>query len=413
MGILIVDDEPSVRLMLQTILEDAGYGDVAVAESAQAAFSRLGVGEPSFNPMSIDLVLMDISMPGTDGVEACRCIKSVPQLQDIPVMMVTGVAGSTELEAAFAAGAVDYIIKPPNIVEMLARVRSTLDLKREMDRRKSAYVSGLEEKNRELELAFVQLEQKNRELEEASLAKTQILATATHELKTPLTSIVGYVDRMLMRQDSVGWLNQKQQRYLEAVRKNAHRLKALVDDLLDVSRIEAGVLDLRPIDLDIRAEIEDVVQSMNHQLTDRNMEVALDLPPDLGKVRADRLRFSQIMSNLLSNACKYSPTGSTLRVAASEDFHRVQIDVADNGVGISNDDLSKLFTKFFRADNSPTREVSGYGLGLYIVRHLVEAHGGTIWADSELGKGTSFHFTLNKSGPSAAHSDSPTLAEPG
>jgi response regulator RpfG family c-di-GMP phosphodiesterase len=193
---LVVDDDPAVRMMLETILKDVGYQEVVTAESAIQAFKYLGMEDPASASVSLELVLMDISMPEINGVEACRQIKAVPHLKDIPIMMVTGLADSKDLEAAFDAGAIDYVIKPPNIVEMLARVRSATDVKREMDRRQSAYIRDLEAKNRELERAFAQLEQKNRELEEASLAKTQILTTATHELKTPLTSIIGYVDRM-------------------------------------------------------------------------------------------------------------------------------------------------------------------------------------------------------------------------
>jgi signal transduction histidine kinase len=412
MSMLVVDDDPAVRLMLETILRDSGYSEVVTAESAIQAFRHLGMEDSDTAPVSAELILMDISMPEINGVEACRRIKSVSRLKDIPIMMVTGLADSKDLEAAFAAGATDYIIKPPNIVEMLARVRSATDVKREMDRRKSAYISDLEAKNRELERAFAQLEQKNRELEEASLAKTQILTTSTHELKTPLTSIIGYVDRILMRQDSVGQLNVKQQRYLETVQKNAHRLKALVDELLDVSRIEAGILELTLLDLEVGPEVEDVVQSMRNQLSDKQIKLDVAIPSDLPGIRADRLRFWQVISNLLSNACKYSPAGSTVTVTASEKEGMIQIDIADTGIGISSKDQARLFTKFFRADNSPTREVSGTGLGLYITKHLVEAHGGSIWTESRLGQGTTFHFTWKKAATLSKNGATPSQARP-
>jgi signal transduction histidine kinase len=315
------------------------------------------------------------------------------------------------LQTAFAAGAVDYITKPPNIGEMLARVSSALEMKREMDRRKSAYVTNLEEKNRQLELAFAELEQKNRELEAASLAKTQILSTATHELKTPLTSIVGYIDRILLRRDKVGPLNERQQHYLETVQKNAHRLKALVDDLLDVSRIEAGSLELTLLELDVRYEIIDAIQLMQNQIGEKEIHLALNISADLGQIKADRLRFCQVISNLLSNACKYSPVGAAITVTAREASGQVQIDVADTGMGISEEDQARIFTKFFRADNSSTREVSGTGLGLYITKHLIEAHGGNIWVESQLGKGTIFHFTWPCSDQSLESSGRPRPAE--
>ncbi|MFQ6026707.1 MAG: ATP-binding protein [Dehalococcoidia bacterium] len=390
MSILIVDDFPGVRFTLEATLREAGYHDLLLADSAKEAFQKLGMeGHDAVTP-DVDLILMDISMPEVDGVEACQRIKASPRLRDIPIIMVTGLADVQNLESAFAAGAVDYITRPPQRVEMLARVGSALDGKREMDRRKSAYVYDLENKNRELEIAFAALEEKNRQLEEASLAKTQILSTATHELKTPLTSIVGYIDRMLLREDTVGSLSERQRRYLETVQKNAHRLKALVDDLLDISRIEAGSLQVSLIDLSVPLEIEDVIQSLKTQIRDKDIEVVLEIAPDLPDIKGDRLRFSQVMGNLLSNAVKYSPNHATVTIEAKEHQAYVQVSVSDTGIGMSGEDQAHLFTKFFRADNSSTREQSGTGLGLYITKHLVEAHGGGIWAKSRLGEGTTF-----------------------
>ena len=271
MSILVVDDLPDYRRMMQAVLEDAGYSDVITDGSTQEAFTILGMADPALPTPGVDLILLDINMPETDGVAACQRIKNESKLRDIPVIMVTGVAANEKLEQAFSAGATDYILKPTNPAEMLARIGSALELKHEMERRKSGYVSDLEEKNRELELAFLELEQKNQELEEASLAKTQILSTATHELKTPLTSIIGYIDIILMRQNKVGPLNEKQQRYLETAQRNSYRLKSLVDDLLDISRIESGGLDLTPSELELWPEIEETVTGMQTQITDKNM----------------------------------------------------------------------------------------------------------------------------------------------
>ena len=168
MSILVVDDLPGARLLMETTLNSGGYSEVVTLESAQDAFQRLGLDDPTGPAADVDMILMDIDMPEINGVEACRRIKAVPQFQDIPIIMVTGLADSQNLESAFAAGAVDYITKPPNPLEMLARIGSALDLKREMDRQKTSYVSELEKKNRELELAFAELGNKNGELEELS-----------------------------------------------------------------------------------------------------------------------------------------------------------------------------------------------------------------------------------------------------
>jgi len=250
------------------------------------------------------------------------------------------------------------------------------------------------------------IEEKNRELEQESLAKTQILSTASHELKTPLTSILGYVNRVLLEQERVGPLNERQQRYLEIVRKNSLRLNVLINDLLDTSKIASGSLELSLTELDVRHEIEDVLRSMQTLVEEKQIDVVLDISPELPRIQADSLRFSQVIANLLSNAYKYSPEGATATVTAKEGPGLIQIDISDTGIGISKADQSKLFTKFFRADNSSTREESGTGLGLFITRHLIEAHGGKIWVESEEGKGTIFSFTLPQACVENGHEDS-------
>lgn len=163
MSVLIVDDSQHSRLLLTAFLKGAGYRDVLALESAREAFKHLGMNDLEGNAAGSDLILMDITMPELDGIEACRRIKATPELQDIPVIMVTAHDEAKYLDEAFAAGAMDYITKPVDKVELRARVRSALALKHEMDSRKLAYVK----------------------LGEESLAKTQILSTVSHELKRP------------------------------------------------------------------------------------------------------------------------------------------------------------------------------------------------------------------------------------
>ena len=238
------------------------------------------------------------------------------------------------------------------------------------------------------------LKQKNSELEQASQAKSQILATVTHELKTPLTSVMGYVDRLLLHQDKVGPLNDRQQRYLETVQSSSLGLRALINDLLDISRIESGTLEITLTDLQAGEAIEEVVQATKGLIGEKQLRLLLNIPSSLPPVRADQLRFSQVINNLLSNACKYSTEGATIAITAKEVNNLIQIEFADTGIGISERDQSQLFTKFFRSDNSSTRSVSGIGLGLFITKHLVEAQGGEIWVRSQEGKGSTFSFSL-------------------
>ena len=190
-------------------------------------------------------------------------------------------------------------------------------------------------------------------------------------------------------------------------------MKSLVDDLLDISRIESGELELNPVELQLGSEIEEIVTGMQTQIDEKKIDLVLDIPQGLCPVMADRLRLTQVMTNLVSNACKYSPQGARVTIQAREEDEGVRIDVSDTGIGISPEDQEQLFTKFFRADNSPTREVSGSGLGLYITKHLIEAHGGRIWASSRIGEGTTFSFTWPKAGQAAAVPAAPEAGRAG
>lgn len=379
MSILIVDDSEDNRTLLRAILRNAGYAEVLTAASAHDAFDHLGMHDLASGETGIDLILMDIMMPEVDGIEACRRIKADTRLRDIPIIMVTALTEANYIEASFEAGAMDYVTKPVNKIEVLARIRSALSLKQETEARKCAYI---------------ELEEKNQELAQESLAKTQILTTATHEFKTPLTGIVACVDRLLLDRDTVGPLNERQERYLEQIEGISLRLNTLIDDLLAISRIESGSLELSLKKMQVLPGVQEAVESTQILLAEKQILVVLDIPHDLSPVKADQLRFSQIITNLLSNACKYSPEGATVTIAAREAAEQVQIDVSDTGIGISKVDQSKLFTKFFRADNSLSRSTSGNGLGLYITKHLVEVHGGKIWVQSKEGKGSTFSFTL-------------------
>ena len=235
-------------------------------------------------------------------------------------------------------------------------------------------------------------------MEQSSLAKTQILSTASHELKTPLTSIMGYVERLLSEQESMGTLNEHQRLYLEVVHSSSERLELLIDDLLDISRIESAEMSLNIEDFKIGPALEDVAKSMATQIQAKEMVVEVHSASAL-RVRADKGRFAQVMGNLVSNACKYSAQGSVTKVTAFHASRFVQINVSDTGIGMSEDEQAKLFTKFFRADNSSTRDVPGTGLGLFICKYLVESHGGEIWVESQIGKGSTFSMTLPAAAP--------------
>ena len=192
----------------------------------------------------------------------------------------------------------------------------------------------------------------------------------------------------------MGLLSERQQKYVEAISECSHQMAFMIDRLLDVPRIEAGNLDMTPICLEVREEIERTIQNLQTRFQEKRINVLLDVPHSLRPVYADQDRFTQIIKILLTNACEYSHDEALVTVSANETPGFVQIDVTDSGIGIPESSQEKLFTKFFRGGDTVSQTGSGAGLGLFIAKHLLEAQGGEIWACSEEGVGSTFSITL-------------------
>jgi PAS domain S-box-containing protein len=221
--------------------------------------------------------------------------------------------------------------------------------------------------------------------------KSDFVSIVSHELRTPLTAIKGYLDLLLL--GAAGPITQQQQNFLEIAKGNAGRLHGLVSDLLDLSRIESGRAELDLQVVVLPQIVEQVVDTLRYEFEVRDLALTIDVPPDLPELFGDPVRITQILTNLLSNAYKYTSAGSvTLRVRQIQGA--LQVDVADTGLGISGSDQEKLFTRFFRARDTMVRQQAGTGLGLNITQSLIELHGGDIWVESEPGKGSTFSFTL-------------------
>lgn len=232
----------------------------------------------------------------------------------------------------------------------------------------------------------------------ADRMKTEFVATASHELRTPLTSISGYIDLLML--NTLGPLTEQQRQFLSVVKNNIERLNAILNDLLDVSRIESGKVRLqrKPINLD--EVIQSTVMAIHQQWSSKQISLALDVPDDLPPVIADPERMRQIVTNLISNAYKYTRDGGRIDVVVSNGGDSVTLAVKDSGVGIAADDQKHIFTRFFRSENPLKEQAGGTGLGLNITKSLVELHGGKIWFDSEEGRGTTFTVQLPVGGDS-------------
>jgi PAS domain S-box-containing protein len=233
---------------------------------------------------------------------------------------------------------------------------------------------------------------------EVDRLKSEFVATVSHELRTPMTSVRGYVDVLLM--GAAGALNENQMHFLNIVKNNTERLNILVNDLLDVSRIESGHVTLSPQALDLREVAEDVIGDVLRRSQEENKPMALSLeaPKKLPRIYGDAERVRQIMGNLIDNAYHYTPENGTITVEIHplNGGHDVQVDIRDNGVGISLEDQERVFERFYRGEHPLVLATPGTGLGLSIVKQIVEMHKGRIWMKSSgvPGEGSTFSFTL-------------------
>ena len=227
---------------------------------------------------------------------------------------------------------------------------------------------------------------------EVDRMKTEFVSLVSHELRTPLTSIKGYVD--LLMEGEVGPLSDDQREFLGIVVSNAERLVALINDLLDISRIEAGRVELQRLPVDFSRVVSGVLTSLRPQIEAKGQRIEIAVPPALPPIDGDLDRLIQILTNLVANAHKYTPAGGTITIAARATPGTLQFSVADDGIGMTDEEQAQLFTKFFRARNRTTQEVGGTGLGLTITRSLVELHGGDITVTSTPDTGTTFSVTL-------------------
>ena len=231
---------------------------------------------------------------------------------------------------------------------------------------------------------------------EVDRLKSEFVATVSHELRTPMTSIKGYVEVLLM--GAAGELNEQQARFLDVVQTNTERLNILVNDLLDVSRIDAGKYELAMQPLRLQDLTEAVVTDQLDQAetAQKPIRIEYDIPADLPRVRGDRDRVRQILSNLVSNAYHYTPANGKVIIEATLLDEEIQVDVTDDGIGITSEEQERVFERFYRGEDPLVLATAGTGLGLAIVQQLIELHGGHIWVKSDgiPGKGSIFSFTL-------------------
>jgi len=269
-------------------------------------------------------------------------------------------------------------------------IRDVSDRKLAEEQIKSLNLS-LEQRTRDLAVINSELEIRNRDVEKANRLKSNFLATMSHELRTPLNAIMGFAD--LLARQTAGPLTQKQERFVRHVKESSRHLLALIDDILDLSKIEAGRLDLKFESFPLSAAADEVLSAIRPLAAGKEIDLTTEVSLDL-TLHADRVRVKQVLYNLLSNAIKFTPAKGSVRLVARSTDGAVHISVMDTGTGIPYEEHDAIFETFHRY-LPPAQDVcEGTGLGLSITKLLVEQHGGTIWVESEPGKGSRFHLTL-------------------
>jgi two-component system phosphate regulon sensor histidine kinase PhoR len=238
------------------------------------------------------------------------------------------------------------------------------------------------------------------ELRKLERVRRDFVANVSHELKTPLTAVQGFTETLL-----AGAIDDPQNRirFLEIILEHSRRLARLTDDLLKLSKMDADRLELEIHRLSVSQFVESCVETAQRPAAEKNLRISVNLQEQMPDIAADRRRLAEVLQNLLDNAIQYTPPGGQIMVSATEDDGQVKFTVADTGIGIPQADQPRIFERFYRVDVARSREVGGTGLGLAIARHLVETHGGRIWVESEVGRGSQFHFTVPVFDPERAN----------
>ncbi|HKZ74827.1 MAG TPA: response regulator, partial [Steroidobacteraceae bacterium] len=396
--ILVVDDLQEKLLIFRSVLEELD-AEVVLAHSGTEALKRILEGE-------FALILLDVNMPDIDGLETAKLIRRHRRAQMVPIIFVTAYADDIQTEMGYRLGAVDYILSPIRPDILRTKVRVFLELHRAqqaLERRVEERTAELLEANRQLkievderrraeadrEVALAREQALRVQAEELSRLKDEFLATMSHELRTPLNAIFGWITLLRTRQLD----DATRRRAIETIDRNARSQRRLIEDLLDVSRIVSGKVTLELGSLDMRRVVETAIETMQPAAQGKSIKIVPLLDTSVGTIRGDPARLQQVVCNLLSNAIKFTHAGGHVEVCLARRNGDAEITVRDDGQGIQPAFLPYVFDRFRQEDGSIGRRHGGLGLGLAIVRHLVELHGGTVSADSQ-GEGFGAAFTV-------------------
>jgi signal transduction histidine kinase len=352
--ILVVDDIEANRSLLQETLEPKGY-EVLLASNGESALEIARSVIPA-------ALLLDVNMPGMNGFETCKALKQCAATRHIPVIFITANDGTEDIVAGFEAGGVDYVTKPFKAQEVLTRLATHLQISR-----------------------------LNRALVEKNNEKNEFMGIVAHDLRNPLGAIKGFAELIV---EDPQMPRAELEDFGRRIADAAARMVEMVQKLLDTNRIERGEMKLNLTPTDLVALVSSVVETHRSRATAKQQLLQLKNEAPPANVLVDPSVMVQVLENLVSNAVKYSPTGKTIFVRLKQEAGAIRVEVQDEGPGLTAEDQKKLFGKFARLSAKPTGGENATGLGLSIVKKMVEAMNGKVWCESEPGKGATFIVEL-------------------
>ncbi|MBI1870205.1 MAG: response regulator [Chlamydiae bacterium] len=370
--ILLVDDDPGMRETLEDVLVDEGYQVNPIA-SGKEAVKEIRKG-------SFDIVIVDLKLPDVGGMKILGEAKEVNP--ESAVIMMTGYASVESAVEALNQGAFSYIIKPFNMDEVKIVIKKAFHQIR-LFKENQRLIDELQLSNRKLEKVLA-------DLNKASQLKSQFLASMSHELRTPINAIIGFAD-LILEDDR---LDQSCRRDMSRIVVNANNLLSLVNDILDLSKIEAGKMTVHISSFDLGPLVEGCVLSIESMLKGKQVTLKTDVSKDILELSTDMDRLRQIIINLLSNAAKFTEKGEITASARMDQDDRVNISVTDTGIGIKEEDMIYIFDEFRQIDRGKKQKFGGTGLGLAISKRLAHLLGGNILVKSVLNKGSVFTLMI-------------------
>ena len=402
--ILVADDERGVRVTLRAFLEDAGHTVIEAADVDEA--KRCVDRQP------LDVALLDILLGKGDGLDVARHLHD--RQPDVRMILMTGEPDFASASQAIRLRIFDYLVKPferEEILDVVGRAAAAKErdkeyalllrerwqaqegLARQVEERTATLSAEIEERKkaqRALEVTHDALSRRNVELQ-------NFYHTVSHELKTPLTSACEFVS--ILRDGIAGPLTDDQKQYLQLIRESCDQLQFCVGDLLEATRLDTGKLALHSVETSLDTLVSNVVNAMTPAMRAGGIDLRSEVDPALANVPLDERRITQVCTNLLSNAIKFTPNGGVVTVRVGNDPDNpelIRFSVSDTGIGIAPEHLDRIFDKLYQVRETDSSIAGGMGLGLYIASGIVRLHGGRMWVESTVGRGSTFHFTVSK-----------------